>query len=724
MRSGIVLLTAIFFISLAAHLRSQDDAPYTISPDSLLRQQMKMFTGMSLDKKWKYFPGDSPAFALKDYDDSKWEERYSYSQYSPSDSLPSDPIGWYRTKIKISPELRGKTCALVIKKLGAIEIYLNGKQTIVLGDPARGGSESGISLPIQRTLFVSFNDDSIQTIAVRFSSHYYHLLPAYLRSLYNDDGFLLTVVDMPGVMDNFYCQLGAGVPMLGIIIGILVALALYHLLLYLLYIRQKSGLFFSLFGFTLALLLFTGLKVSYIADNFSLVAVMFIQISILPLLFVFFAGYVYSIYYTRLPRRFYVFLVLSALVSLFMLLSFSVKSANIAIGILTTIIFVDCIRLLYLLVRQKYEGAWIITGGSLGFIGLMVLNYIIALTGQFANMPLWFYQLTMYGGITSLPLALSYYLARDFARTSNKLEEKLHEVELLSEKTLEQERHSAELLLLKEKESAKAIEAELRTQAAELQAKAAELQAQALEAENNRKTAELESARKLQLSMLPLKPPDLAGFEIATFIRTASEVGGDYYDFSKVSEEELHLCIGDATGHGARAGVMVTIAKSIFVSQTGNASLSGFPETLSAAIREMKLGNLFMCLLNGQLRMDGFTFVSAGMPPVLVYRAAKEAVEIIGSKALPLGAPGNFRYEENTVSLSSGDVLLLLSDGLIEMFNAEKEMFGIKRISHAFAQVGSKDPNEIADELAENINTWRNNEPLEDDVTLLVIRKN
>jgi hypothetical protein len=179
---------------------------------------------------------------------------------------------------------------------------------------------------------------------------------------------------------------------MGTIIGILIALALYHLLIYFFYVRHKSGLFFSLFGFTLALLLFIGLRVNYISDTWTLVALIFVQLSLLPLIFVFFAGYVYSVYYEKLPRRFFWFLGMSVLVSLFMLFSFSVKSANTAIAILTAIVFIDCLRLLYLLVRKKYEGAWIITGGSLGFIGLMILNYIIVLTGSLMHLPLWFYR--------------------------------------------------------------------------------------------------------------------------------------------------------------------------------------------------------------------------------------------------------------------------------------------------------------------------------------------
>ncbi len=91
-----------------------------------------------------------------------------------------------------------------------------------------------------------------------------------------------------------------------------------------------------------------------------------------------------------------------------------------------------------------------------------------------------------------------------------------------------------------------------------------ELERKLLEAENARKTQELEEARQLQLSMLPKSVPDHPLFEIATYMKTATEVGGDYYDFHLANDGTLTLAIGDATGHGAQAGIVVTATKSLF----------------------------------------------------------------------------------------------------------------------------------------------------------------
>ncbi|MCB0284860.1 MAG: hypothetical protein KDF60_19935, partial [Calditrichaeota bacterium] len=99
-------------------------------------------------------------------------------------------------------------------------------------------------------------------------------------------------------------------------------------------------------------------------------------------------------------------------------------------------------------------------------------------------------------------------------------------------------------------------ESKLRAEAAELQAKAAEAQSKVIQAENERKSKELEEARKLQLSMLPKELPKLPHLDIAVYMQTATEVGGDYYDFHVGLDGTLTVVIGDATGHGMQAGTM------------------------------------------------------------------------------------------------------------------------------------------------------------------------
>ncbi len=97
----------------------------------------------------------------------------------------------------------------------------------------------------------------------------------------------------------------------------------------------------------------------------------------------------------------------------------------------------------------------------------------------------------------------------------------------------------------------------------ELRTLAAEAQVRAIEAENARKSQELDGARRLQLSMLPQQMPDDPSLEMAVVMRTATEVGGDYYDFRRLDDGRLVIAVGDATDHGLKAGTIVSVTKGL-----------------------------------------------------------------------------------------------------------------------------------------------------------------
>ncbi|MBK7258195.1 MAG: hypothetical protein IPI01_10410 [Ignavibacteriae bacterium] len=148
----------------------------------------------------------------------------------------------------------------------------------------------------------------------------------------------------------------------------------------------------------------------------------------------------------------------------------------------------------------------------------------------------------------------------------------------------------------------------------ELRAKAAEAEKRALEAENERKTKELEDARRLQLSMLPQEVPQLPGYEIAVFMRTATEVGGDYYDFVPGDGGVLNVGFGDATGHGMQAGTIVTLMKGLFLSEAARTGIQAFFHHCSATIKGIRLGRLFMAFSLVRINGPTVAFSSAGMP--------------------------------------------------------------------------------------------------------------
>lgn len=248
-----------------------------------------------------------------------------------------------------------------------------------------------------------------------------------------------------------------------------------------------------------------------------------------------------------------------------------------------------------------------------------------------------------------------------------------------------------------------------------------EIEQALLQTEYDRKSAELEEARRFQLSLLPKTLPEHPGFEIAVSMRTATEVGGDYYDFHLGADGALTAAIGDATGHGARAGTMVTAVKSLFSAFAGQRGPRELLDEAARAVRRMELGRMAMGLAVARLRDRVLTLSAAGMPPVLVYRAAKAKAEEISLQGMPLGGFA-FDYEERRLDLASGDAILLMTDGLPELANREGDPLGYPRVRALFEEMGSRAPEEIIAGLSRAAEAWTAGEAVKDDVTLVVVR--
>ncbi|MCU0645997.1 MAG: SpoIIE family protein phosphatase, partial [bacterium] len=257
---------------------------------------------------------------------------------------------------------------------------------------------------------------------------------------------------------------------------------------------------------------------------------------------------------------------------------------------------------------------------------------------------------------------------------------------------------------------------------AELRAQAAEAQARAIQAENERKTIELEKARRLQLSMLPKQLPSVPYLDIAVHMQTATEVGGDYYDFYLDEKNDLTVVIGDATGHGLNAGTMVSVMKGLFIANVAQSDFKTFFENCTRTIKRLHLGNLYMALALLKIENDELIYSAAGMPPIFIYRNQTKTVEEVILKGMPLGAFDDFSYQDKHIDLKTGDTILLLSDGLPELFNEKKEMFDYHRVKAAFEKVGHETPEKIIDHFIDVAEQWRNGRVQDDDVTFVVLK--
>lgn len=251
---------------------------------------------------------------------------------------------------------------------------------------------------------------------------------------------------------------------------------------------------------------------------------------------------------------------------------------------------------------------------------------------------------------------------------------------------------------------------------------------QQLDLENQRKSAELEQARQIQLSMLPASSPDLPYLDIAASQQTASEVGGDYYEFFPLPDNRLRVVIGDATGHGVASGLMVSMTKASLLASDETA-LMPLIEKINTVLSRIDLGtqlNMALLLLEISPRQNGLVAVRAsggGMPPIYILRQDGPMEEIIIS-GLPFGVTEQAAYQPTEFSLGSGDVILLTSDGLSERFNHQGQMLGYDRLTVALSQLPTTETTagQILVQTARIGNEWAKGHPLHDDVTLVVIR--
>jgi sigma-B regulation protein RsbU (phosphoserine phosphatase) len=240
--------------------------------------------------------------------------------------------------------------------------------------------------------------------------------------------------------------------------------------------------------------------------------------------------------------------------------------------------------------------------------------------------------------------------------------------------------------------------------------------------EEDRKNNELAAARDLQQSMLPKENPKRADLDIATFIRSSTEVGGDYYDFFPQPDGVIFSVCGDATGHGVTSGMMVSVTK---------AGLNGISpvkpnkilQRLNGVVKRIDLGTLRMSLNIAEITSDEVFLSSAAMPPIYLYKAATKKVEEFMNNGLPLGGLRDEDFVLENRKFEAGDVLVQLSDGLPEAPNLAGEMYDYERLSSLIQSSCHLSAQEIIDVLIKSVDEWMQGKRNPDDITLVVTKK-
>ncbi len=638
---------------------------------------------------WKYHPGDNPEWANPAFDDTTWEAANTMLFKTELPKSGWEGIGWFRLHLSVpDEELWHLPLALhVTYQAGASEIYLDGELIYEFGTV---GTRTEKEKPYwaRNPQVISFSGKTDQVIAVRYSNF---SSPESIPML----GFGLRLTELNRDIKRHISQARGITTFQMVWMAISIFMMLQHLLLFIFYPRARENFYFAISIGSIGAFVFLVFQLVFLATS---VTRMLFLLQLLECVYVlmFLAGmlFLYTLFYPKLPKLFWLFLMGWVIPICLLFLGvdtapiFGATIGGIAVSgtqipfeitlarflllsLLTALTFLEMARVIIVAILKKKDGAWIFGLGSLMPIILpFMFAFFVSYTRYDGNISWQFSTLA----ITLAPLfSMSVYLARNFSRTHRKLETEV-------------------------------------------------LERQLLEVENTRKTEELEEARKLQVSMLPQNAPQLPNLNIAFEMRTATEVGGDYYDYNLTDNGQLVLVVGDATGHGMNAGLIVSAVKTLFKTSAPEAENLETLERISQGVKSMNLKRLYMAMTLAKFNGNKLTLAAAGMPPVLIYRSDENLVEEIFLEGMPLGGFIGAERQEASYQLQSGDTLLFMSDGLPEMLNPEDEMLDYPRTKELFEEVADQSPKVIIDHLFKASTSWADGEPQADDITLVVIK--
>ena len=241
---------------------------------------------------------------------------------------------------------------------------------------------------------------------------------------------------------------------------------------------------------------------------------------------------------------------------------------------------------------------------------------------------------------------------------------------------------------------------------------------------------DLERARKAQQRMLPSKVPDIPGYELDVFFRGCEEVSGDFYDFVTLPDGCVGIIMGDISGHGVDAGIVMAMAKKAFsmraksgadpVTVAAQANADIYPELDTAT---------FITAIYGVLdpNQHVFRFVRCGHTFPIHYRAATRKVEEVASDGVVLGSVRDPLFTRKSklkeIPLEPGDSVSFFTDGITEAMTAESEEFGPENTNAAIERHGPCSAKGIIEGLVGAIRIFTKMHPQEDDETLIVVRR-
>jgi sigma-B regulation protein RsbU (phosphoserine phosphatase) len=236
-------------------------------------------------------------------------------------------------------------------------------------------------------------------------------------------------------------------------------------------------------------------------------------------------------------------------------------------------------------------------------------------------------------------------------------------------------------------------------------------------------------AAEIQQSLLVEEPPEFPGFELAARSVPADEVGGDFYDFHELGEGTLGLAIGDASGHGLPAALQVRdVVTGLRMGIEKELKVAHVFEKLNRVIHRSRLSSRFVSVFYAELEHDGnIVYVNAGhQPPILFFREkvpGKPCLLELTNGGTVIGPLPEAHFRRGFARLHPGEVLLLLTDGILERRDRRGEFFGDERVRDLVRQHEAQPATVILERLFEAALAWGDGRAWEDDATIVVVKR-
>ncbi|MDZ7291751.1 MAG: SpoIIE family protein phosphatase [candidate division KSB1 bacterium] len=250
-----------------------------------------------------------------------------------------------------------------------------------------------------------------------------------------------------------------------------------------------------------------------------------------------------------------------------------------------------------------------------------------------------------------------------------------------------------------------------------------QLQAEALE--KKRMEQELLVARKIQTSLLPKKPPASERLEVSAYFNPADEVGGDYYDYFALGDEQFGVVMADVSGHGTSAALVMAMVKGVLQSiaqrfESPDRLLAEVNAILSRiAPKEMFVTMIFLVF---DMKNKLLRYSNAGHNPLLFYDHQAQTCQMVELRGPALGLSALAAFQERQIALNAGDIFLIYTDGVTEAFNMAGKMFEEARLVQAVQATVSEPASNIIAHVKTKLQEFRGSAIQGDDVAMIAVK--